>query len=590
MVEYDVLIKNASVVMGTGKKEFIGAIGIKGDKVEAVGEVNGDAVKIIDATGLKALPGFIDAHSHAERNLLWYPQCENYIMQGITTFVGGQCGGSMAPVADVIGLPGLLSRHHFELAPYKFYPSKSTYPLEQVNEWMKEKYGWTINWRTMAEFFTQVEKKGFSTNYAPLVGHGTVRRLVMGEDYKRPSTQAEQNQMHEHIHQAMKEGCIGLSTGLDYDPDVFASDDEILEAVAQLKEYEGIYSPHWKRTGRRRGPLAGRVGVERINSLLECVDVHKKTGVRLHFAHLDQGWLTYPMESDAINKVILSETFDTITKDSKDILDVTWNTIPFFTRGGFSVMPYLIGRLAPWLRELGSREALGRWLKIHDFREEVKDAIMNGKVYISVDYNPYTNPRWAERLVVVQSKIPGIDGKTVAQIAEERKTDPFDTWLDIMAEDPDARGVRDMPVNDKNYYLFYKHPCGMLSLDTQVFDDKYESPTPPYGITGINPFSGFPIFFKKFVKEDKTLTLEEAVQATSTKAAKVYRLKNRGTLTEGSYADIVLMDLENIEIRSTELEPRRYPGGIKYVFVNGVTVVEEGKHTGARSGRVLKRT
>ena len=216
MAEYDVLIKDATIVEGAKKKKaYKGSIGVKGDKVAAVGDVKGDAKNTVEAKGLTAVPGFVDAHSHADWTLLWFPQCESYVMQGVTTFVGGQCGGSPGPLGEVIRLPRPLTDHLPELDPYKFYPRQPYYPLERVNEWMKEIYGWTLDWATMGEYFKRVDEAGVSMNYAPLVGHGSVRTKVMGLDYKRHSTKEEWAEMREFIHEAMKEGCVGMSTGLD---------------------------------------------------------------------------------------------------------------------------------------------------------------------------------------------------------------------------------------------------------------------------------------------------------------------------------------------------------------------------------------
>ncbi|MCW4036765.1 MAG: amidohydrolase family protein, partial [Candidatus Bathyarchaeota archaeon] len=191
MANFDVLIENATIVEGSGKRAYEGSIGVKGDKVAALGDVKGDAVKTVEAKGLHALPGFIDAHSHADWTLLWYPQCESYIMQGVTTFVGGQCGGSPAPLGEHIRVPRLLGDHLPELDPYKFYPRQPYYPLDQINEWMEEIYGWTLDWETMGGYFKKVEEIGVSMNYAPLVGHGSIRTKVMGLDYKRHSTKEE---------------------------------------------------------------------------------------------------------------------------------------------------------------------------------------------------------------------------------------------------------------------------------------------------------------------------------------------------------------------------------------------------------------
>jgi len=588
-MDYDYLIKNATIVEGTGKKSYKGSLAVKGDKVVEMGDVKGVAAETIDAKGLTAVPGFIDAHSHVDWALLWFPKTESHVMQGITTFVGGQCGGSPAPLGEYIQVPWLLQDHLVDLEPYKYYPRTPWHRLEKVNEWMKEIYGWTLDWETMGGFFKKVENTGISINYAPLLGHGTVRTKVMGLDYKRNSTKEEREEMHELIHQGMEDGCIGVSTGLDYDPDVFADQEEIVEAVAQIKDYGGVYCPHWRRTGRRRGVAAGHVANEKITALMECVDVYKRTGVRLHFAHLSTGWEIYPTAPPELEEANLKATIDMITRESKGELDVTWDAIPFLVRGGFSVMPYLCGLLEPWLRELGSREALGKWLEVPDFREEVFDAIKAGKWFIRVAYNPNTNPRWAENLTVTSSKVNGIDGKSVAQIAEERGKDPWETYCDIIVEDPDTRGVTGTLSFSPAYLQYYTHPKGMVGLDTLVQDEKYQEKNPPWSLPGINTFAAFPIFYKTLVNERRVFTLEEAVQKTSVMAARVHNLDGRGTISPGSYADIVLMDLPRLKIEANEIEPRKYPEGIRYVFVNGVPVVENGIHTGATPGRVLKR-
>ena len=185
MTEYDILIKNATIYEGTGKKPYKGSIGVKGDRVESIGEVKGDAERTIDAKGLTAVPGFIDAHSHADWSLLHFPDCQNYIMQGITTFVGGQCGGSPAPLGEYVRIPRGLQDKLPDLDPYKFYPNQPYYHIDQINQWMDQEYGWNLDWTTMAGYFKRVEKTGVAVNFAPLVGHGTVRTKVMGLDFKR---------------------------------------------------------------------------------------------------------------------------------------------------------------------------------------------------------------------------------------------------------------------------------------------------------------------------------------------------------------------------------------------------------------------
>ena len=589
MAKFDVLIENATIVEGMGKKAYKGSIGVEGDKVAALGDVKGDAVKTVEAKGLHALPGFIDAHSHADWTLLWYPRCESYVMQGVTTFVGGQCGGSPAPLGEHIRVPRLLGDHLPELDPYKFYPKQPYYPLEQVNEWMDQIFGWTVDWETMGDYFKKVGEIGVSMNYAPLVGHGSIRTKVMGLDYKRHSTKEEWAEMRELIHEAMREGCVGMSAGLDYDPDVFAAHEEIVDGVGVLKEHGGVYCPHWRRTGRRRGVAAGHVPNEKITALMECVDVHKKTGVRLHYAHMSTGWQIHPPPPDELEEANVMVTLDMITEDSESELDITWDAIPFMTRSGFSTMPYLASLYSPWLRELGGLEEFGKWLEVKDFREEVKDAIRQGKWFIRVAYNPNTAPRWAENISVLKSKVPGIDGKTIAEISEERDADPWDAYFDVTAEDPYTRGATGSMRPRTPYLQYYTHPRGMVGLDTSVFDAEYQARSPPYSIPGINTFNAYPMFFIKYVRDGDLFTIEEAVQKTSTMPAKVHNLEGRGVIKEGGFADIVLMDMKKLNVLGTELEPRKHPRGIEQVFVNGVSVVEKGEHSGARPGKVLKK-
>jgi len=585
--EYDLLINNILIVDGTGKSAFKGSIGIVGDKITSLGDVKGDAKVEIEGEGLIAMPGFIDAHSHGDWTLLWYPKSENYVMQGVTTFVAGQCGGSPAPVGEYVGIPLMLMDYLLELDPFMYYP-KPLYSIDTVNRWMEEKFGWKITWKTMGEFFRKVEEKGISCNYAPLVGHGTIRYYVMGKDYRRKATNSEIDEMIEQIHIAMKEGCIGMSTGLDYDPDVFADEEEIDRCVAVLKEYNGIYAPHWRRTGRRRGIKLGARLPDRIEGIKQVIRTCKKTGVKLQIAHLYGGYEVIPPGPSILYRAIGEATLKVIDEAIEEGLDVTFDVIPYSPKG--NPMPYLCSLLAPWLRILGSREKLAYWLKVKEFREEIKQAIFAGKWFIRVAYNPCVNPRWAENIYVVKCKRKEYNGKSIAEIARSLNREPLETYFDIIAEDPDARGaVPDYRGTEEYVKMFFKHPAGMVGVDIAIFDDKREMKTPPYSIPGINTYSAYPSFISRYVREMKIFTIEEAARKVSSLPAKAYNLRGRGFIKEGYYADITIIDMEKLKVNGDVIEPRRYPSGIEYVIINGEIVVEKGKHTGRMPGRVLKR-
>ena len=301
MVEYSVLIKNSSVVDGSGRAPYKANIGIVEDRVIAVGDVKGDAVNEIEGSGLTAVPGFIDSHSHGDRSVLWFPECENYVFQGVTTMVTGNCGLSPAPLRDIIPLPGNEGiEYMMDIEPHKYYPEHTVFPRERVNEVMMEKVGWPIDWYSMGDWFDRVEGKGVSINIAPMVGHGTVRSTVMGDDFKRHSTRQERDEMSSLIRQSLNDGCIGLSVGLDYDPDVYADREELVEHVSILKEYGAIFVPHSRRTGRRRN-TAGAAPHNPIDGIHEVIDICRAAGVRMNIAHIYVGWRVTPGGSDIMS-------------------------------------------------------------------------------------------------------------------------------------------------------------------------------------------------------------------------------------------------------------------------------------------------
>jgi len=592
MDEYDILIKDATIVDGTGKGAYKGSVAVKGDKVASVGDVKGDAKKVIDAKGLTVVPGFIDSHSHAETGLLYSHLCESFAHQGVTTFIGGQCSSSPAPIGDEISLPGRAREHLYELIKYKYYPEKTTFPREQINALMKEKYGWTVDWHTMGDYFKVVEGRGFSVNYAPLVGHGTVRRFVMGDDWMRTTTREERDQMSEEIRKALEEGCIGMSYGLDYDPDTFADREEFVEHATVLNEYGAVLCPHSRRTGRRRDIAAGHRQHDKIDGITEILDICRQSKVRMNIAHLFTGWYINPQGGpEMLEEANRRATLTYIDAALEEGLDISFDVIPPVLPTKFSGSQYLCALFMPWLREFGSREEFAKWLKVKDFREELKDSMKRGKFFIRVAYNPNTNPRWAENITVLAHKDPEAVDKSIADIAEARGANPLDTWFDLIVEDPDAKSAVGAASNPyANYHaIFYQHPKSAVGLDTGVDDYVYESKVAPWSVPGISIYSAFVGFFDKFVNVMKALTLEEAVHKTSTQAAVRHKLEGRGVIKEGYYADIVAMNLPNMKVTATPLETRRKPTGIQYVLVNGVPIVEKAEHTGAKPGRVLKR-
>ena len=585
--DYDLLIKNALIVDGTGDQPFKGALGVNGERISAIGkpeDVTGSADQVIDAKGYAATPGFIDVHNHGDISIMYYPEAEGYLRQGITTFIGGNCGSSPAPCGDLVYRGMFLLDLFQELQPDMYYPH-STINRELINSRHKDVYGWEIDWYTFGDFCRKLAGEGFSPNYVPILGHGPIRYMVMGRDFERKASPEEVEVMKPHVRQAMEDGCRGISVGRDYDPGYYADKEELIELSKVVAEYGGVYTSHSLRTGMRKSRRPGEFPPSKIGGILEAIDVGRKAGVAVQISHLGPLYDVYPpgnmMMSEAAGKATLKAVDDAIEEG----LDVSFDLIPNIRGYGTTTTLDLAASLLPWLRITGSREQLAYALRMEEFREEIKEKIWSGKYY---SLNPNINANWARGKLIGVCKIKEFEGKTIAEIAGEQGIDPLDAMMDIIVADPYTR-VKGRSFANPVKYLFYQHPAMMVGIDTLAVDTQWKVESPPYSVASENSFGGFTAFFKRIVRENKTLTLEEAVKHVTSLPAKKFKLTNRGVLKPGAYADIVVMDHENVRDMATPDNPCVYPEGIPYVIVNGKIVVEDQKHTKARPGKILTR-
>jgi len=586
--ELDILIKNASIVDGKGVPAFKGAVAIKGERIAAVGkvegEVNADAATVIDAKGLTVAPGFIDVHNHGDLSILYYPEADGFVRQGITTFVGGQCGDSPGPFGEWIGLPWVLGDLYTDLSPTMF---SREWLIERslLNPRHKELYGWEIDWDTMGEFFRRVEVKGLSPNYAPMVGHGDIRSLVMGPDYKREATKREVREMRKHVEQAMEDGCIGISVGRDYDPGIWADFDELLACAKVVAKYGGIYASHSLRTGHRKARRPGEFPPVKTRGVLEAIDVGRKAKMPVQISHLGALYDVRPGGSEMMTEAAVRSTLKIVDDARDEGIDINFDTIPNHLTGGITTSPYLVGSLSPWLKIAGSPEQLAEALRMPDFRKEIKEAIWAGKHY---GLNPNINENWAKGRTIVACEDERFMDKTVADIAEELGIDELNALMEVLMADPMAKAVR-KGNDDWVKLLFYRHPEGMIGIDTFAVDETRENRHPPWSLPNENSFGGFPRYIRRAYRETGTLSLEEAVRKVTSLPARKFKLVDRGILESGAYADIVIFDPETVTDKGDQLDPRQYPEGIEHVVVNGVQVVKNSKHTGAMPGKILYR-
>jgi N-acyl-D-aspartate/D-glutamate deacylase len=584
MEEYDIIIKNGLIVDGSGKEPYKGEISIKDEKISSISNesIKTDAKRIIDAEGQIVSPGFIDVHNHGDLSILYYPRAEGFVRQGITTFVGGQCGDSMGPFGDYIGLPWVHSDIYNEIAPM-MYVKDWLQPRDVVNEKHKEYYGWEIDWTELKEFHERVESNGLSPNMVPMVGHGDIRSLIIGPDFERTATKAEIESMVSEVKKAMIDGCVGLTVGRDYDPGIWADWDEILACAQEAAKYGGVYASHSLRTGHRKPRRPGAPSPVKTLGVLEALNIGRETKMPIQVSHLGVLYDVVPGENLELMEAAIKATFKLVEDAISDGVEADFDTIPSHVTGGIGTSPWLIHSLNPWLLVAGSPDQLAKALKMHDFREEIKSSIVSGKHY---RLNPNINPKWASGRVIVNCIHEPFLEKTVADIAKETSVEELDALFDIIQKDPYTRVERRVE-DDWVKLEFYKHPNMMIGVDTFAVDEKRQSRTNPPSYPNQNSYGGFPCYLRRVVRETKILSIEEAVRKITSSPARKFRLANRGLLNKEYFADIVVWDPDTITDKGNQIEPRQYPEGVNFVIVNGKLVVDENMHTGSLPGKVL---
>jgi N-acyl-D-amino-acid deacylase len=523
---YDIIIKNGTIIDGSGKPMFLGDVGIRGDEIAIIGNIKNDnATTIIDAENQYVAPGFIDVNNHSDTfwRIFSNPDLESLIYQGITTIIGGNCGSSLAPLVnkDII---------------------------QSIQKWTDIKK-MNLNWLTTKEFLDEVGKKPLSVNFATLVGHGTLRRGIIKDEVRNPSDH-EIKMMKKMLRMAMKQGAIGMSTGLVYTHAKMATEKEIEELAKVVKEYDGVYATHIRGEGR-----------ELIESIKEAIDIGKKTGVKLQISHLKaMGEKSWPLMNEAI---------DLIETARNDGLNINFDIYPYTATG--SVL-YIF--LPDWITQ-GGKKMMIRRLKDPEIRKKVIEEMKADEV----DYSGV--------IIAISPLNKTLTRKSIADIAISQEKSVEETVLDVLIAS-DGRVVTFMNVlSEKNVVEGIKNPFSMITSNGSGYNLEYEN-------NGdlIHPrnFGSFPRVLAKYVREKKILSWEEAIHKISGGPAEKFNLQNRGVIKEGNFADVVVFDPKKIQDLATPRNPYQYSQGITQLIVNGKIVLEQGKYNGHRAGIVLKKT
>ena len=530
----DILIKNGTLVDGTGGPRRVADIGIAGGKITAVGSLaEAAASRIIDAKGLVVAPGFIDIHTHSDTTMLEDPGGESKAHQGVTTEVTGNCATSSFPISE-----------NADYAAIQRSSSPSRNP--------------DLNWTDLDGWADAHQRSGMSLNIAPLVGHATIRKAV-GLNDDRPPTEDEMKEMRGLAAESVEHGAFGVSTGLTITPSSYATTDEVVELVEAISPYEGaFYATH------------SRVWAdEHVKSVEEAVEIGHRAGVPVQYSHI--AIIDSRNFGDGPSMV---EVFDRARAEG---MDVTYDMYPYTAAGT------MLNQLVPeWLQEGGTPSMLQR-LRDPELRQRAREDLVKHGWFRGL---PFV---WESMVLGYISTDANQDliGLSIGQVAEQRNADQYETMLALIDEEDDQVGIVMHNKTESDVRFFLGHEAAMIGSDGGAI-----SPTGPHSAIKPHPktYGTYPRVLGRYVREKPSvLSLEEAVYKMTGLPARRMSFKDRGLIAERLVADIVLFDLETVIDRATFEDPHLYPVGIPYVFVNGTAVVDGGTHTGARPGRVLRR-
>lgn len=580
---YDIIIKNGEIIDGSGSEAYVADIGIKDGKIIKIGEMNEEeALRIIDAKGKCVTPGFFDVHSHGDGTIMMFPGAESHLMQGITTFIGGLCGDSVAPMN-----PRLYFRNFWEYDNwYKLdghlYDADLLQDASAAKALLEKIYNIKFNWETFDEYLSMLENMGMSINFIPLVGHSEMRVVAMDtiSDQRQPSID-EMNEMCSIAEEAFEAGAWGFSTGLDYAPSKFAYDKEIDVILKIAKKYDGFYSTHW-RTSFMHEEWFHRFSKK--DGLVQACETAKRNDIKTEISHISSVYEIYPQGNSKIERLLADETMDIVDDYNSNGADIVFNIAPNTTYG-FKCTPYLVMYFAPLVKQSGGPEQFVENLKYKEYVEDIKQMISSKRSGI---FNPASTGNWGDRIIVTRSAVPQFNGYSIRQIAEKMGMSYIDTVFEMLRQDPYIN-VKENVISYDAVEEFLSHERCMVCLDGYIFDN-----VSTFGIGKDIPeilpnptgYCGFPLFLKNF---SKVGTIEEKIKKITGDVAAWYGIENRGLIKNGYWADINVIDMDSLDPKENHIHPMTYPVGIDYVVVNGEVTVDNGVHTQCRSGKVLRK-
>lgn len=533
MADYDYVLRGGTLYDGSGEAPFVGDLGISGDRIAAIGAPGTLSGKTtLDVDGLAVAPGFINMLSWAGETLIQDGRGQSDIRQGVTLEIMGE-GSSMGPLSNAMKAKAATDISHGVIH-------------------------YDIEWTTLGEYLEYLERRGVSCNVASFVGSSTLRVHAIGYD-NRPPSAAELQKMRELTAQAMEEGAVGLSTALIYPPASFASTEEIIELAKVVSRYKGMYISHIRSEGRAI-----------FEALDEFFRIAREADVRSEIYHLKL--------SGRSNWDKLDEVIRRIEAARSAGLEISANmyTYPASGTGLASCLP-------PWVQD-GGHEAMIARLKDAEIRERIK-AEMDS---VSDDWENMYAENSPHRLLLAGFKNPALrhlTGKRLDEVAQMRGTPPKDTVMDLIVEDDSRIFTIYFTMSEDNLRQQVQLPWLSFCSDAGSL-----APEPPFTEYNEHPraYGSFARVIGKYVRDEGVITLQDAVRRLAALPAQNLKIRERGRLIEGYFADLAIFDPARVQDYATFEQPHQYSTGMVHVFVNGAQVLKDGEHSGAKPGRVVR--
>ena len=527
----DLVIDGGSVLDGTGAPAERADVGVRDEKIVAVGDLSREpAANRMRAAGRIVAPGFIDMHSHSDWRLWGNRRAESKIRQGVTTEVVGNCGFSPAPVT---------TEHLEDLKGFALHLPP----------------GLDFRWRSVGEYLKALDSEGMAVNVVQLVGHGTLRIATMGFA-RRPPTAQELTDMHRLMADAMDGGAWGLSTGLIYAPGSYAATDEIVEVARAAARYRGFYASH----------IRGE-GATLLASVREAISVGRDAEMPVQVSHVKS--------AGRPNWGKLGEALALIDAARAEGLDVMGDVYPYTASSTTlrTLLPdwALEGGVDAMLTRLGDPATRGR------IRRELESPSAPGTSLLE-------RAGWDAIMISFCAKRKDAEGKRLTEVAAARGMDPFDAAIELLVDEAGKAYMILFQLDEKDLRRALLHPHIMIGSDGSAL-----APYGPMGGGKPHPrsYGTFPRVLGEYAREQRLLSLPQAVHKMTALPAQRLGLRDRGVIRPGARADLVLFDPRTVMDQATYDDPHRYPVGIDHVLVNGRFVIKDGQHTGSLPGRVL---